>query len=627
MKKYFLLLVALLPGFLKQAAAFDLPGDKLPVPPVIQPIIGQEGQWLSVILPAFTGGGLVYMDHTLKRFMDQPHNDWGVSMPEGLSFNANLRNLVGMPKKAGRYTFMYSAGKNSHIGMVSFTLIIKPNLMPVAPSVGFQEVRAGQNFSIQLPEFTDPENAPLTLTASFLTNNGIYNPSWISFDPSTRKITGTAPVNSGPSQNILVKYSATDNAEKKGEVQFMIIIKPENGQLPAYNQPAIGPKINPVTFKQGKFAEIELPRFTDRENNNLTYTLRYEENGSLQTNLPSGLSFDPNTRKITGAPTTAGVYKMYYKASQAEAEPTIIYFSLVVEANALPVAPSVESQVVELGKPFSFILPAFTDPENDPITYKHGLGIGLNDMYESVPNWVHFDPATRRVFGIAIDERSLILAYRAQDNNNTGVLNYKLTVRKNTAPVAPAVKNYIYQVNKPMKINLPVFTDPEHDPITISLVGANFSLPDGLIFKPGDRELSGTPTKTGEYTLHYFGKDDKGLISNVSFKLQIVPYAPTSNTTARLATESAERPREWKATVLGNPVVGEEVELEINEAQGQSLNFQLTDISGKPVTEQSQEIQQTSERIRLKIGKQLSGMYILKIAGGNQLKALKVLGK
>ncbi|GAB3331077.1 hypothetical protein GCM10027299_36560 [Larkinella ripae] len=624
MKKVFIFFLVSLPGLLAPVFSFDLPGDKLPAAPVIQPIIGQEGKWLSVLLPEFTGGGLVYMDYTLRRFSGTPHNDQGASMPEGLSFNANLRNLVGMPRKAGRYTFMYAAGKSGHIGMATITLIIKPNLMPVAPSVGFQEVRAGQNFSIQLPEFSDPESAPLTLSANFLSSH-TSNPSWLSFNPATRKITGTAPVNSGPAQNLLVMYMAKDEVGNQGIVQFKIIIKPESGQLPAYNQPAIGPKINPVYTKQGKFAEIELPRFTDRENNNLTYTLTYDGNGSTQTGMPGGLSFDPNTRKITGAPLMAGAYKMYYKAQQAEADPTSISFSLVVEANALPVAPKVQSQVVELGKPFSFILPAFTDPENDPITYQFGFGIGYNGTYESLPNWLHFDPTTRKLYGIAMDERSLLLSLRALDNINMGTVNFKFTVRKNTAPVAPAVKNYVYQVNKPMKVNLPVFTDPERDPITLTLVGLDFGLPNGLVFKPGDRELSGTPTKVGEYTLHYIGKDDKGLISSVSFKLQIVPYAPASNTTARLAAESAEVPREWNATILGNPVVGEEVELEVSEAQGQSLNFQLTDASGKPLAEQSQDFQLSSERVRLKIGKQLSGLYLLKIAGGSQMKALKVI--
>ncbi|MFD1142858.1 putative Ig domain-containing protein [Larkinella insperata] len=629
MKKFVFLLCLLVPGFFTSVRA-DLPIDKLPVPPVIQPIVGQEGQWLSVILPTFSGGGSVYLDYTLRRFSGSPHNDPGASMPAGISFNPSLRNLYGWPKKAGKYTFTYAAkARSGNVGMVTFTLIIKPNLMPVAPSVGPQEVKAGQSFSIQLPEFTDPENTSLTYKCGFMAVEGggnLIQPSWIVFDPSTRKLVGIPPANWYVDQRVMGIYEATDEQGKRNSIWFGLVVKPQTGNPPVHFRHPYGPKITPQYGKEGIPVTLQLPKFTDPQNKPLTYSLINANDDAPYGQMPNGLSFDPATRKITGVPAQAGVYKMQYKGEDANQQGVSVCFSLVVEANAMPVAPALQSQVLEPGKPFQFQLPRFTDPENDPMMSFLGLGLGVSSTTDFFPSWMHVDLNTRTVSGTPPPyEESFLLSYRARDALNESAVQFKVTVRKNNPPKAPVVKNLTYQVNKPMEVHLPVFIDPESDPVTLTLVGANYQLPEGLSFKPGDRKLYGTPKKTGVSTLHYIGKDSKGLLSSVSFTFTVTASAPPATSNARIAGESAETPREWTAVVLGNPVVGDDVDVEITDAQGQALRFELTDLNGRLISGQSRDMQQASERIRLPFSTQSAGLYVLKIAGRNQIKTLKVV--
>ncbi|GAB3759473.1 Ig-like domain-containing protein [Spirosoma pomorum] len=94
---------------------------------------------------------------------------------------------------------------------------------------------------------------------------------------------------------------------------------------------------------------------------------------------------------------------------------------------------------------------------------------------------------------------------------------------------------------------------------------------------------------------------------------------------ARLATmeEIVEVPLSVK--VLGNPVQGGELSVEIRGEQGQPLQLTLTDSQGRTVVEQQLPRAEALEHRRLGVSSQPAGMYLLQVSTPSQRQSVKVL--
>jgi len=91
---------------------------------------------------------------------------------------------------------------------------------------------------------------------------------------------------------------------------------------------------------------------------------------------------------------------------------------------------------------------------------------------------------------------------------------------------------------------------------------------------------------------------------------------------ARLAaTESLS---EMHVTVLGNPVAGETVDVEVSGVERQSLQLQLSNFQGQLVSEEHIKQAAAIERVKLQLSKS-AGVYLLQVSSPNQLKVIRVL--
>ncbi|RCR67301.1 PQQ-dependent sugar dehydrogenase [Larkinella punicea] len=104
-------------------------------------------------------------------------------------------------------------------------------------------------------------------------------------------------------------------------------------------------------------------------------------------------------------------------------------------------------------------------------------------------------------FGEGADGELYVLTF------NEGTL-YRITtsespVAMNRPPVAPSPPALAATVGQAFTTTLPVFTDPDADPLTYALT----SLPAGLTFNAGSRQISGTPTQSGTFSLVYSATD------------------------------------------------------------------------------------------------------------------------
>lgn len=95
----------------------------------------------------------------------------------------------------------------------------------------------------------------------------------------------------------------------------------------------------------------------------------------------------------------------------------------------------------------------------------------------------------------------------------------------------------------------------------------------------------------------------------------------------RLAAEEME----LSITVLGNPILGEQLRATVSGAAGKALNLQLLDLTGKPVRQQGWQHAESEQSVEWNLGGQASGVYLLQAvtpADGTssaQRRSLKVI--
>jgi hypothetical protein len=88
---------------------------------------------------------------------------------------------------------------------------------------------------------------------------------------------------------------------------------------------------------------------------------------------------------------------------------------------------------------------------------------------------------------------------------------------------------------------------------------------------------------------------------------------------------SAEGSPDLQVTVLGNPVSVQVVVVEIRGAEGQPLRLQLTDASGRLISQRQIETAKAIEQQTLPVGQQPSGLLLLRVSSGSKNVTLKVL--
>lgn len=99
---------------------------------------------------------------------------------------------------------------------------------------------------------------------------------------------------------------------------------------------------------------------------------------------------------------------------------------------------------------------------------------------------------------------------------------------------------------------------------------------------------------------------------------------PPAGSAARAAAR-AEPGAELTVRLLGNPVVGGVLEAEVTGAQDQPLTLQLIDLQGRVVTGQQVGSAAASERVKLTVGPQATGLLLLQVSTPTQHQTVKVV--
>uniref|UniRef100_UPI0012F7CBDF T9SS type A sorting domain-containing protein n=1 Tax=Spirosoma spitsbergense TaxID=431554 RepID=UPI0012F7CBDF len=157
-----------------------------------------------------------------------------------------------------------------------------------------------------------------------------------------------------------------------------------------------------------------------------------------------------------------------------------------------------------------------------------------------------------------------------------------------------------------------------------------------VTFNPRYAGLNGTPvsfsvvnelvptTNPGPYTLDLYTDNPiiglRAVQSGVSASFSY-GWLAACNPGARLGTGS-EVP--LRVTVLGNPVAGETVSVEVRGAEGQALSLSVIDALGHQVSEQSVGRAGVVERQTLRLGQTPAGVLLLRVSTSTQSQTLKL---
>ncbi|ADB40856.1 PKD domain containing protein [Spirosoma linguale DSM 74] len=169
--------------------------------------------------------------------------------------------------------------------------------------------------------------------------------------------------------------------------------------------------------------------------------------------------------------------------------------------NLPPIAPVVVPPAAELYTLYSYTVPVFTDPENQPLT-----------ATTSLPDWLTYDADTGVLTGVPVVAGSYTLTIGVTDPGNlTARVVMVVVAGPNQPPVPPVVGEQFAQIGRPFSFTVPAFTDPEGK----ALAYASGELPYWLSFDTNTRVMSGTPTQTNSYSVTIHATDPQGLTASV----------------------------------------------------------------------------------------------------------------
>ena len=289
--------------------------DLTPSAPSVPGYTAKQNTPFSQLLPAGSGG-----DGTLS---------YGATgLPEGLSFITTTRTIAGTPTGTGpstvRYTVTDSDGDSAY---VEFIITVNQDLDPTAPSISALSARKGSLFTRQLPEGTGGD-APLSYNATNL-------PNGLTFITTTRTITGTPTTVESPT----VTYTVRDSDGDEDSTTFVFTVAED--LMPTL------PAISGYSGKVGSPFSQLLPEAAGGDTP-LSYTA---------TNLPTGLSFITSTRTIQGTPESQEAPTVTYTVTDSDGDSAYVEFTITVNPNLTPSAPSVSPLTARQNDPFSHQLP------------------------------------------------------------------------------------------------------------------------------------------------------------------------------------------------------------------------------------------------------------------------------
>jgi len=404
-------------------------------------------------------------------------------------FSLTYASLLGIPSPLNRGTLPIRLTITDTLGETasayfSITVLNNP---PIAPTIEPQTVHHAFNWVI--PEFSDRDGDAVIYSATLA--DGSPLPSWISFDSTTRTLSGIVPpVVTVRKINIQANdlYGGTANA-----TQTITIFN---------NPPIIGPGVLP-----NQNVKQEVP-FNFSLDSNVCIDpdgdyLNYSASLANQQPLPNWLTFNQNSQMFTvTAPVGTGSMSVIVTATDLFGAAVSRSFDLNVAGSGRSNTPPVKvfdppNFSVGIDKQIAFQVSnnTFFDADNDPLTWSASTVNG-----SALPAWLNFEGDTRFFYGIAPNIPQLLpLTVQAEDwQHIPATANFNLLIEGGPQTLAP-LSNLVATVGTAFKFVVPKSTFQDlgiQDAMVLSAaLTTDAPLPAWLIFDPATSTFTGTPTR------------------------------------------------------------------------------------------------------------------------------------
>ncbi|WP_448633110.1 Ig-like domain-containing protein [Pedobacter panaciterrae] len=420
----------------------------------------------------------------------------GSSLPAGLTLSAN-GTIGGTPTASGDFTFSVVA-TDSKLCTATAAYTLKVTAALALPAATLPNGIVGTVYPTQTIPAATGGTTPYTYTATNL-------PPGLTFNPSTREITGT-PTQKG---TFVIPVTATDANGNSVSNDYTIIVR--------------DPLVLPAATLADGTVGVPYPAQTIPAATGGAGPYTYSATG-----IPAGLSFDLLTRTITGTPTTKGTFTIPVKVTDADGNSVTRNYTIKVsDPLVLPAKVLADGTAGTLYA--TETLPSATGGTG-PYTY----------VATNLPAGLSFNATTRQISGTPTQSGS-----------------YNINVEVTDAVGAKATQTYALKVNGVLSLPTavlpaglvgtayPAQTLPAVISGTSPYTYAATGVPAGLSFDPLTRKLTGTPATGGNYTIKVTATDANNLSTSTDYALVVNVGAPVvagattcSGTTATLTVSN-----------------------------------------------------------------------------------------
>ncbi len=384
--------------------------------------------------------------------------------PVWASFESTTGKLSGTPDNShvGTTTgivITVKDGSNAEDSVGPFNIeVINTNDAPVVTSTAVTSVNEDSGYSYTFTAEDVDASDSLTLSAPSI-------PTWLTFDPATGKLTGTPTNNEVGVHNITLRVNdGTVNTDQ----EFTITVTNTN-DVPVITSTA------PDSINE------------DSEYN---YTFTAEDVDSTDSltlsapTIPTWLTFDPSTGKLSGTPTNneVGIHNITLRVNDGTVDIDENFTITVTNVNDCPVVTSTAVTSVNEDSTYNY---NFTAEDVD-------VGDNLTLSAPTIPAWLNFNPETGKLSGTPTNDEvgTHNIVLRVNDGKVDVDQEFSITVvNTNDAPVISGTPAATVNEDSPYSFTPAVSDVDDGDTKTFTITNK----PDWADFDSTTGNLSGTP--------------------------------------------------------------------------------------------------------------------------------------
>ena len=447
---------------------------------------------------------------TLKIPANATVSSVGGDLPRGLSWSADRKTITGTPTQVGTfqvygYVNRTTAGgtNQSTYGYVNITVKSVPLNFSIPDNT--KTIKALDEL---LPINLQADGTVLSITSGSL-------PPGVNYDAATKTVSGT-PTKVGTYTATFTATSPTISGNSTASATLTINVTPRSLSVDVKNKEQEKDVLSPID-------EVVLNPSDNKA--------RLEVDTSQ---LPPGVTYNSDTRTISGAPSKVGEYLIPYKATFPEmAESPVAGGHIKINVRPLPVSINVteKEQTVRVGTAIKNMVVTHSEHSNLGARYLSvDLPEGDIDSYLESTAGLNYNASTHTITGTPTKPGVYRIRLKASidsPNLGKGSVEEIITLTVVDDPVSLDIKNDRQMIALGKTSLRPItFKVPADATLTFDKT----KLPAGVMYDEASKTISGTPTVAGAFDIPVTVASAGGKSITKDITIDVVDLTPPTPT-------------------------------------------------------------------------------------------------